>query len=169
MKKNILFTGAILSIVAAVVILGVMDSSEAANLTTANNSANTVNLAERKTPPTQADIEAHRAAMEQTKTAVQAAIAANDYDAWIKAVGTNHPWAEKITKDNFAKFVEAYNLRQQADEIMTELGLENGPGENRGFGMGMGRGEGRGQGHGLGNGQGMHFGQQPSADTSTTE
>ena len=34
--------------------------------------------------------------------------------------------AEKITSDNFSKYVEAYNLQEQARTILFELGLEGG-------------------------------------------
>ncbi|MFZ2310261.1 MAG: hypothetical protein WAW11_01835 [Patescibacteria group bacterium] len=80
--------------------------------------------------------EARRAEMETKRTAVEAAIKANDYNAWVAAVGTSSPMAQKITAANFSRFVEAHNLQTQARAIMTELGLENG--EGRGMGMGMG-------------------------------
>jgi len=57
-----------------------------------------------------------------------------------------------------AKYIEAYNLRKQSDQIMTDLGVDKG--------MGLGMGEGRGMGHGFG--QDKHDGQTPSAKTGTT-
>jgi len=160
MKKNILLTGAALSVAAAAAIFGLMDRSEAANLAkTTQTMGNTVASAEQRVRPTAAEMEAKQAEMEKTRAAVEAAMAANNYEAWVKAVGATHPWVSKITKDNFPKLVEAHNLRQQADQIMTDLGIEKGIGEGQGFGFGMGRGEGRGMGHGLGNGRGLHLGQ----------
>jgi len=101
----------------------------------------------------QADMEAKRAEHEKlreaNRAAIQSALDSNDYQAWLKAVGTANPLAQKITADNFAKFVEAHKLRQQANQIMSELGLEG-----QGFGQ-MGMGQGMGQGNGLGRHRGM--------------
>jgi hypothetical protein len=74
--------------------------------------------------------------METRKTAVEAALAANDYNAWVLAEGANAPILKTINATNFSRFVEAHNLRQQANAIMTELGVTKG--EGRGEGMGMG-------------------------------
>ena len=172
MKKNILLTGAVLSVAAAAAIFGLMNRSEAADLTNAANTninKRTMTTSSERVRPTDADIEARRAETEKTRAAIEAAIAANDYDAWVKAVGTSHPWVSKITKDNFSKLVEAHNLRQQADKIMAELGIDKGIGEGQGFGFGLGKGEGRGMGHGLGNGQGLHLGQVITDDAVDTD
>jgi hypothetical protein len=83
----------------------------------------------------------HQAEMTVKRTAVDAAIKAGDYKAWVLAVGADSPQAQKITQANFAKFSEAHNLMEQARAIFTDLGLENG--EGRGLGMGMGGGFGR--------------------------
>lgn len=88
----------------------------------------------------QATREARRAEMDTKRTAVEAAIKANDYNAWVTAVGTSSPMAAKITATNFTRFVEAHNLQEQARTIMTELGLENGEGRGMGMGMGFNRG-----------------------------
>ena len=65
-----------------------------------------------------------QAQMEANRTASLAAIEAGDYNAWKEAVGENNPFADKITAENFSKFVEAHNLRMQADSIMAELGID---------------------------------------------
>jgi hypothetical protein len=67
--------------------------------------------------------------------AVTKALDANDYDAWLAAVGADSPLAQKINKDNFSRYVEAYNHMKQAKVIMEELGLDQG----MGMSMGMGR------------------------------
>jgi len=67
--------------------------------------------------------------------AVDKAMAANDYDAWVVAVGKDSPMASKITKENFPKLIEAHNLMKQAREKMKELGLEDNAGM-KGFGGG---------------------------------
>lgn len=68
---------------------------------------------------------------EVRRLAADTAINANDYEAWVKAVGEDFPMISKINKDNFSKFAEAHRLRQSADKIMTELGIES---MGRGFG-----------------------------------
>lgn len=82
--------------------------------------------------------------------AVRAALAAGDYAAWVKAekaLNENSPILQKITADNFSKFAEAHRLREQADTIMKELGLNDGPGLGMGRGLGLGKGA---AGRGLG-------------------
>ena len=89
--------------------------------------------------PDNAKFEAQRANQEAKRTAAAAAIAANDYTAWVTAEGADSPMVKLITVDKFPKFVEAKNLMTQAQNIMKELGLEKGPG----FGPGMMRGQGQ--------------------------
>jgi hypothetical protein len=89
--------------------------------------------------------EERQAQMETNRTAAFAAIEAGDYSAWQEAVGDNNPFADKITADNFPRFIEAHNLRQAADSIMSELGVENGFGAGKGQGRGMHRGAGMGR------------------------
>lgn len=80
------------------------------------------------------------AEMTERKTkmeAVKTALASGNYDAWaaaVKAENENSPILEKITSENFSKYVEANNLRTQADNILKELGIQ---GEGRGD-MGLG-------------------------------
>lgn len=68
---------------------------------------------------------------EAKRQAVEAAVSSNDYEAWVKAAGDDCPMSDKINKDNFSKFAEAHRLRQSADKIMEELGIEK---MGRGFG-----------------------------------
>lgn len=67
--------------------------------------------------------------------AVQKAINANDYNAWLDAVGKDSPIAKQITSDKFATFIEAHKLMNQAQEKFKSIGLEKG----MGMGMGLGR------------------------------
>jgi len=86
--------------------------------------------------------EANRTDREAKMAAVKQALNTSDYSAWLaaeKAVDANSPLLTKITSDNFSKYVEANNLREQADAIMKDLGLDNNGGQ--GFG-GPGRGHG---------------------------
>ena len=63
---------------------------------------------------------------EKRHVAVDSALQAGDYNAWVQAVGTSSPILTKINATNFPKFVQAYQLRKQADAIMAELGLNQG-------------------------------------------
>jgi len=80
---------------------------------------------------------------------IEAAITAGDYNAWVtaqKALDENCPLLAKITKDNFNRYVESFKLRQQAEAIDQELGLERGfGGRHGGVGLGLGLGQGRGR------------------------
>jgi len=63
------------------------------------------------------------------RDAVNAALEAGDYTAWVaaeKAINENCPTLEKINANNFNRYVEAWKLRQQADSIMEELGIGRG-------------------------------------------
>jgi len=82
---------------------------------------------------------------------MQKALAASDYEAWKALMGDKGRVTEVITKDNFAKFVEAYKLAEQgkyaeAEAIRKELKLGVGIGRKAGMGFGRGMGEGLGFG-----------------------
>jgi hypothetical protein len=77
---------------------------------------------------TDEDREARQLEMNQRKEKTEAAIKANDYQAWVSAVGENCPMLEKINQDNFAKFVEANLKIQEGQAILAELGVNQGPG-----------------------------------------
>ena len=96
-----------------------------------------------------AEMETKKAEFETKKTAAEAALKANDYSAFMTAIGTDNPLASKVTEANFSRYVELYNLYQQQQAIITELGLNNGghgP-EGMGFGFGFGPGFGPGGNH----------------------
>lgn len=103
------------------------------------------------------DFKTREAKMTEQKTkvdAIETALKNSDYNAWVTAVkveNTNSPLLTKITSSNFASYVQAYNLRKQADTIMKGLGV-NG----EGFGMG-GRGQVGSTGE-MGGFEGMGFG-----------
>ena len=89
--------------------------------------------------------------MDAKRAAVEAALKASDYNAWVaaeKAINENCPLLAQINASNFAKFAEAMNLHTQADLILKDLGLE-GQGMMMGRGMG-GFGPGRGHESGFG-------------------
>ncbi len=83
---------------------------------------------------------ANQAAMETRRTAVEAALSAGDYDAWVAAEGSDSPIVTKVTKDNFAQFVQAHNLMEQARTILSGIGLDASAGHGMGMGMGLGGG-----------------------------
>ena len=106
------------------------------------------NLTEEERLERGAQRESRRAEMRADYEAVEAAIVANDYNAWKDAIGENNPFAEKVTADNFSEFIEAHNLMSEKREMLKGLGIEGGPT------MGLGRGQGNGQAIGRGNAQG---------------
>lgn len=107
-------------------------------------------------------LETRKAEMDAKFAAIEAALLKGDYNAWVtaqKALDADCPLLEKITALNFPRYVEANNLRLQADKIMEELGLTGEQFSHRG-----GQGKGLGQGLGLGRGHekmtgGMRMGQ----------
>jgi hypothetical protein len=71
--------------------------------------------------------EADMAARQVKMDAVKTALTSGDYNAWVaaeKAVDEKCPLLDKINAGNFSKLVEANKLRQQADTIMKELGID---------------------------------------------
>lgn len=86
-----------------------------------------------------AEREARMEAMRETHDAIEAAIEANDYNAFIVA-SEGLPISEQITSENFSRFIEAHNLRESGDiygarEIMNELGIRP-PMKHRGMFLG---------------------------------
>lgn len=69
---------------------------------------------------------AQLAVVNKNKAAINAALAANDYNAWLTAVGPNSAIAKKITAANFPQLVQIYQLKLQIMTLMTNLGLKNG-------------------------------------------
>lgn len=78
------------------------------------------------------DREAKRAERQANHEAVEAAIDANDYEAFAAAIGDNSPFSGKINKDNFERFVKAHNLMEEGRQIMEDLGVERGMGRHGG-------------------------------------
>ena len=152
-KNKKILISSLVFIVAAAAVMTIAQNSYAADAATgATNASNTSTQLNRhgkfgkmgnwlNKNTDQATKDALQAERIKRQEAVQAALKAGDYNAWVQAVGTSSPMLTKINKDNFAKFVQAHELRLQADAIMTELGIN--PGEGRGQG-GMMNGEGRG-------------------------
>jgi Spy/CpxP family protein refolding chaperone len=155
MKLNNLTKGVIAFSVLSMLASGVLVASAASDTTTSSTAAVGKNghgrgsakeemvKPENMTAEQKAEMETKRTALEAKFTAVKAAITASDYSAWVaaeKAINENSPLLTKITADNFSKYVEANNLRAQAEAIMEDLGIE-------GMGLGQGRG-GFGLGHG---------------------
>jgi len=87
----------------------------------------------------QAAIKMKQEALKTKRAAIDAALAANDYNAWvlaIKAQNAQSPLLNKINATNFSRYVEAYKLRLQAQAIDKELGIDQ-PGL-KGIGLGIG-------------------------------
>lgn len=140
-------TQAALGLVALVAIstIGIASATLAAGRNHTNNASATSTAMRlehgNKTQPN----EAQKKVIENKRAAEEAALKANDYNAWVKAVGSNAPILKKINATNFSKYVQLYNLRQQENVLMTELGLEGNNGRGMGFGKGLGLGLGIGQ------------------------
>jgi hypothetical protein len=112
------------------------------------------------TTHTQAEIDAHRAKVEQALTARDYASWKAEHDAF---KGADSRLDGKVTAENFDKFARMVEARKSGDmataqALRTELGIQpSGQGMGRGQGKGMGKGKGgcNGTGAGAGAGQGM--------------
>lgn len=168
MKLNNLTKGVIAFSVLSILASGVLVASAASDTAASNTAATGKNgrghgpakeemvKPEDMTAEQKAAMETKKAAMEAKFAAVKTALAASDYDAWVtaeKAVNENSPVLTKITADNFSKYVEANNLRAQAEAIMEDLGIT---------GMGMGH-------DGFGPGHGGDFAPKDEVQTNTQE
>lgn len=154
MDKKILVRNTIALSAAIVLVGGVLAARAATNDNTVSNQAyqrgagmgqaakgqGWQNLSEEEKTKLEADREVRQQEAETRRAAAEAAINANDYQAWVAAVGTASPMAQKVTAANFSRFSEAHKLMTQARDIMSELGIEEGPGMGRGHGQGQGRG-----------------------------
>ncbi|OIO63900.1 hypothetical protein AUJ83_00490 [Candidatus Woesearchaeota archaeon CG1_02_33_12] len=78
-----------------------------------------------------------KAGMQEQRESVEAAIEAEDYDAWVLAVETcprENKFAETVTEENFKTFVAMHNAMQDKDfetakALAEELGLEKPEGK----------------------------------------
>ncbi|MDD4900834.1 MAG: hypothetical protein PHS62_01820 [Patescibacteria group bacterium] len=96
------------------------------------------------------DGEAKMAEQQTKAAAVKTALKNGDYNAWVaavKALDASAPILDKVNANNFSRYVQANNLRQQADTILQELGV-NGPAAIGGRGPGHGPNGDRGFGGG---------------------
>lgn len=156
-KKYIIPGIAVLGILA--ISAGVVSSAYAASN---NSNARNLNNKGQRIELT----EAQKTEMQAKHDAVKAALVAGDYAAWVKAetaINADCPMFKKINESNFSKYVEAFKLREQANTIMKDLGIEQGGGMGMGM-KGMGpdggcaakAGKGMGKGMGMGKGLGLH-------------
>lgn len=151
MKINNLTKGVIAFSVLSMLASGALVASAATDANTTSTTGTFVNghirglfredrvKPEDMTGTQKAEMTANMVVMDTKIAAVQAALTASDYNAWVaaeKAINANCPLLTKITANNFGKYVEASNLRAQADTIMKDLGI-SGPGMG-GFGRGRG-------------------------------
>jgi len=114
-------------IIATAAIIGFTQISQAATTTNYASSTKTMmvnKVKHLKTTKTAAQIAAAKAKQQ----AIISALDANNYTAWVTAVGTNSPLLTKVTSDKFPQYDQAYQLRKQADAIMTGLGLQKNNG-----------------------------------------
>jgi hypothetical protein len=131
MKSKKILLSSLAMIVAAAAIMTIAQSSYAAETNTAgNNTSTSVNRQHNKLVSWMKGkankTKDNDVVRQQKQAAVLAALDANDYNAWVKAVGTSSPMLSKINQNNFPQYVQAYNLRKQADAILVSLGLNQG-------------------------------------------
>jgi hypothetical protein len=91
-------------------------------------------------------IEAINAKQKINAEAVKKSLEIGDYNTWVaatKAINANSFVLTKINATNFSKYVEAHKLQTQAQNILKELGINNGEiggprgGHSEGRGMGL--------------------------------
>ncbi len=138
MKHKKIFFSGLIAIVAAATVLTLAQTSYAADSTAASSNTNAsstkielknkhgklsswLKKGVKPNPLSQAD-------RVKKQAAIDAALQASDYNAWVTAVGTTSPLLTKINSTNFPQFVQAYQLRKQADAILVGLGLNQGQG-----------------------------------------
>lgn len=150
MKKKLIISGlAVLSVLAITAAASSVLAADSSVDSSADSQSTKVRMHRNMpelTDAQKAEMEAKMAEQKTKMEAVETALTNGDYNAWIlaqKAINENCPMLEKITADNFSKYVEANNLRKQADNIMKDLGI----GEGR-EGMGLGGFGGLNGGHG---------------------
>ena len=56
--------------------------------------------------------------------AIENAINNNDYNAWLKAVGSESQLAKNVSQEEFPVFIEAHKLMLQAQEKLKTIGLD---------------------------------------------
>lgn len=139
-QKSIISLGAVA--IALVAVIGLAGASLAAS--NSQDSQATNNPANKKWQPNREEIQAKR-------QAIESALEANDYQAWVVAVGADSEQAKIITSDKFPQLLQAHQLQQEAKtkfeearQIREQLGLKGS-----GFGKKPGRGKGTGPRHGM--------------------
>lgn len=140
-NKKILFSG--LAVSAAVAsIIGLAQISQAAETESATSSfsrgrgqgrimsqnENSQFVRSQITEEEKLAFEERRVGQEKRQEAIKAAISTNDYNAFKTAIDSDCKAFEKVTADNFAQFVKAHQLREEADKIFEDLGIEKGRG-----------------------------------------
>jgi hypothetical protein len=159
-KSNKIFLTVAVFALLAVVGGGIVSASAATNSTTGKSGFHFLNFFQGKNKTMTADqkaaLDAKMKAAEEAQvtkqTAIDAAISAGDYNAWVKAVGDKSPLLKKITASNFSQYVQAENLMKQAAAIYQQLGINQGEGLGKGN-LGMPpNGSAGSRGHGFGRG-----------------
>ncbi|MCX6740696.1 MAG: hypothetical protein NTZ49_05740 [Candidatus Parcubacteria bacterium] len=148
MKQNkIISLGAVA--IALIAVIGMAGASYAASAVSQDNTVVKAAITDEMRS-SKKEMDAKRAEMETKMKAIESALAANDYNAWVTAVGADSDEAKKVTADKFSLLIQAYNLEQeakakfdQAKQIRENLGL-TGPESGKKFGPHKGRGPVRG-------------------------
>ena len=164
-NKKIIIPAMLLALTAASISPFISVQAATSEVNNKNNSSNVQKIKKsfglnknlknkNKTVKTAAEIAAIKTAHQVKIEAVNAALASSNYDAWVTAIAALNKSAnsndnantitQKITRENFPKLVEAYNLEKQLQAKLIELGINKGNGNGMiGFEMGVGFGGGR--------------------------
>jgi len=59
----------------------------------------------------------------EKRKAVEAAFEANDYNAWVAAVGADSRQAKEVTQEEFPQLVKAHGLMEESRNIRQSIGL----------------------------------------------
>ncbi|MFZ4648093.1 MAG: hypothetical protein ACOYMB_00470 [Patescibacteria group bacterium] len=142
-KKSIVFGAlAMLTLVAvagaSLPVLAATDSSATANASSrVNKLKNRLDNFKRGKTLTaaqkvdnQSKMEARKAEMVTERADMQTALNSGSFDTWVLAVkkykGDNAPILKQVTRDNFAKFVEAQGYLVKGKTMMEEMGVKGG-------------------------------------------
>jgi hypothetical protein len=129
MKKNNFFVSITMALIALALIAGIPMSSYADEIDTdevlkPERRGHMMQMTAEEKAEWESSREERRAEREERREAVSAAIANNDYNAWVKAVGEDSKMLEKINEDNFDRLIKMHEYRNQAKVIAEELGIE---------------------------------------------
>jgi hypothetical protein len=158
-KKKFIISSAI-----ALIILGAAGGANSSVMAADNNGAGDGLFRMFRGGPKLELTDAQKADMKAKTDAINTALDANDYNAWVvavTAVNIKSPLLTKINSGNFSTYAGAEKQIEQAKATLAGLGVGGPEMGGRGMGFGMTSG---GRGHG-----GPNFKEGCNADTSSVQ